>query len=167
MSARRERVRTQGLGPLSTPPSSSRAPPPPPPLSLPLHPSTATTSYYRDAHGLIFVVDAADPARWEEARAALEGAVSHPDLAGAPLLVVAHKADAVGGTAATAADDVATALGPAAADGPPSGPGGLVVAGAARPVGGGAALGHALAWLVARGRRGRRADALRARPAPT
>ena len=132
-----------------------------PPLSL-----SASLSYYRDAHGLIFVVDAADPARWEEARAALEAAVAHPDLAGAPLLVVAHTADALP-SSATAADDVATALGAAAADGPPGGPGGLVVSGAARPAGGGAALGHALAWLVARGRRGRRADALRARPAPT
>jgi len=125
-----------------------------------------TKSYYRDAHGLVFVVDAADQTRWEEARAALEDAVRHPDLAGAPLLVVANKSDALP-TAAAAADDVATAMGPAAADGPPGGPGGLVVSGAARPAGGGAALGHALAWLVARARRGRRADALRARPAPT
>tara|TARA_B110001452_G_scaffold69863_1_gene56433 strand:- start:3515 stop:4108 length:594 start_codon:yes stop_codon:yes gene_type:complete len=52
--------------------------------------------YFAEAHGLIFVVDAADPDRFEESRAVLHQLLNHPDLAGIPLLVFANKQDAEG-----------------------------------------------------------------------
>jgi len=50
--------------------------------------------YYSEAHGLIYVVDSADPSRVEEARAVLQQLLSHPDLAGIPVLLLANKQDA-------------------------------------------------------------------------
>ena len=50
-------------------------------------------NYYSDAHGAIFLVDAADPSRFEEARGLLKEAYAHANLAGKPLLVLANKAD--------------------------------------------------------------------------
>ena len=52
--------------------------------------------YYAEAHGLIYVVDASDPDRFEESRAVLQQLLSHPDLTGIPLLVLANKQDALG-----------------------------------------------------------------------
>ena len=52
--------------------------------------------YYAEAHGLIYVVDASDPDRFEESRAVLQQLLSHPDLTGIPLLVFANKQDAPG-----------------------------------------------------------------------
>ena len=49
--------------------------------------------YFSDAHGAIFLVDASDPSRFEEARGLLKAAYAHADLAGKPLLVLANKAD--------------------------------------------------------------------------
>jgi len=40
------------------------------------------------------VVDSADPSRVEEARAVLQQLLSHPDLAGIPVLLLANKQDA-------------------------------------------------------------------------
>ncbi|KAJ1428781.1 Small GTP-binding protein domain [Sesbania bispinosa] len=49
--------------------------------------------YYEEAHAVIFVVDAASPARFEDAKSALEKVLRHEDLQGAPLLVLANKQD--------------------------------------------------------------------------
>ncbi|GBG32724.1 ADP-ribosylation factor-related protein 1 [Hondaea fermentalgiana] len=49
--------------------------------------------YYSEAHGLIFVLDSADTDRFEEAKAAMESLVDHPELTGVPLLVCANKQD--------------------------------------------------------------------------
>jgi GTPase SAR1 family protein len=50
-------------------------------------------SYYADAHGAIFVVNATEPARFEECRGLLQAAYQHAYLIGKPLLVVANKSD--------------------------------------------------------------------------
>jgi ADP-ribosylation factor related protein 1 len=52
--------------------------------------------YYDESHAVIYVVDAANPARFEESRAAFERMRSSPQLAGAPLLVMANKQDLEG-----------------------------------------------------------------------
>ena len=87
--------------------------------TLPLPLPHKKTRYIRDAHGIIFVVDASNPARFAEARAVLERLASSPDAAGAPLLIVANKEDARG---AASAADVAAALGPVAREGAPGAP---------------------------------------------
>lgn len=43
------------------------------------------------AHAVVFVVDAAEPARLAESKAALDKALGHRDLVSAPLLVLANK----------------------------------------------------------------------------
>ena len=68
--------------------------------TLPLPLPHKKTRYIRDAHGIIFVVDASNPARFAEARAVLERLASSPDAAGAPLLIVANKEDARGAASA-------------------------------------------------------------------
>eukprot|EP00962_Isochrysis_galbana_P002697 scaffold744_cov111-Isochrysis_galbana.AAC.2 len=50
-------------------------------------------SYYADAHGAIFVVDATEPSRFEECRGLLHAAYQHAYLIGKPLLIVANKSD--------------------------------------------------------------------------
>jgi hypothetical protein len=82
-------------------------------------PLSQQNRYIRDAHGIIFIVDASNPARFAEARAVLERLTSSPDAAGAPLLIVANKDDARG---AASAADVAAALGPVAREGTPGAP---------------------------------------------
>ena len=52
--------------------------------------------YYGEAHGLLFVVDASDVARLEEAREVLQSLLQHQELTGIPLLVFANKQDAAG-----------------------------------------------------------------------
>ena len=47
--------------------------------------------YYSDSHGLIFTVDSSEPARFAEAKDALERALGSRDLFGAPILVLANK----------------------------------------------------------------------------
>lgn len=52
--------------------------------------------YYGEAHGLVFVVDAADHGRIDEARDVLQQLLLNPELAGIPLLVFANKQDVAG-----------------------------------------------------------------------
>ncbi|RAL49833.1 unnamed protein product [Cuscuta campestris] len=49
--------------------------------------------YYEEAHAVLFVVDAACPSRFEDAKSALEKVLRHEDLHGAPLLILANKQD--------------------------------------------------------------------------
>ncbi|XP_038683806.1 ADP-ribosylation factor-related protein 1-like [Tripterygium wilfordii] len=49
--------------------------------------------YYEEAHAVIYVIDAACPSRFEDAKSALEKALRHEDLQGAPLLILANKQD--------------------------------------------------------------------------
>ncbi|NXD25588.1 AR13A protein, partial [Spelaeornis formosus] len=48
---------------------------------------------YSHAHGFLFVLDSADLARVEEARKVLGRVLSHPDVCGKPLLLLANKQD--------------------------------------------------------------------------
>ncbi|KAM9537903.1 ADP-ribosylation factor-like protein 13A isoform 1-T1 [Guaruba guarouba] len=50
-------------------------------------------SHYSAAHGLLFVLDSSDLARMEEARKVLSRVLSHPDVSGKPLLLLANKQD--------------------------------------------------------------------------
>ena len=50
-------------------------------------------TYYEDVQGVLFVVDAADPRRFSEARVALLGVVKHSDLEKKPLLLFSNKMD--------------------------------------------------------------------------
>jgi ADP-ribosylation factor related protein 1 len=109
--------------------------------------------YYAEAHALVFVVDASDAARFGEAKAALDRALGHRDLVGAPLLVVANKSDAPG---AAGAAELKERLGLGRTDTRP-----LDVAPASALLGDG--VGAAAAWVAAAARRGRRAEALRRR----
>ncbi|XP_071899229.1 ADP-ribosylation factor-like protein 13A [Anas platyrhynchos] len=54
---------------------------------------SAWRSHYSTAHGLLFVLDSSDLARMEEARKALSRILSHPDVSGKPLLLLANKQD--------------------------------------------------------------------------
>ncbi|KAL9837413.1 ADP-ribosylation factor-like protein 13A [Geothlypis trichas] len=55
---------------------------------------SAWRSHYSEAHGLLFVLDSADLARMEEARKVLGRVLSHPDVSGKPVLLLANKQDA-------------------------------------------------------------------------
>ncbi|XP_039428293.1 ADP-ribosylation factor-like protein 13A isoform X1 [Corvus cornix cornix] len=55
---------------------------------------SAWRSHYSGAHGLLFVLDSGDLARVEEARKVLSRVLSHPDVSGKPLLLLANKQDA-------------------------------------------------------------------------
>ncbi|NXR37100.1 AR13A protein, partial [Zosterops hypoxanthus] len=55
---------------------------------------SAWRSHYSEAHGLLFVLDSADLARMEEARKVLSRVLSHPDVSGKPVLLLANKQDA-------------------------------------------------------------------------
>ncbi|CAG0885058.1 unnamed protein product [Cyprideis torosa] len=65
-------------------------------------------SYFEEAHGLMFIVDAADLSRLSECRKELLSAVSHPALHQKPLLILANKQDLDG---ALDEMDVCTELG--------------------------------------------------------
>ena len=52
--------------------------------------------YYAEAHGLVYVVDAAEPERFDESRGVLQTLMANPEVAGAPLLLLANKQDAEG-----------------------------------------------------------------------
>ncbi|XP_062441022.1 ADP-ribosylation factor-like protein 13A [Rhea pennata] len=54
----------------------------------------AWRNHYGTAHGLLFVLDASDLARVEEARKVLARVLSHPNVSGKPLLLLANKQDA-------------------------------------------------------------------------
>ncbi|NXL64787.1 ARL11 protein, partial [Chordeiles acutipennis] len=55
--------------------------------------------YLEDTNTLIFVLDSTDTARLPEAAAALEEALSHPSMAGVPVLLLANKQDMPGALA--------------------------------------------------------------------
>jgi len=55
--------------------------------------------YLEDTNTLIFVLDSADVARLPEAAAALEEALSHPSMAGIPVLLLANKQEVPGALA--------------------------------------------------------------------
>ncbi|KFQ24054.1 ADP-ribosylation factor-like 11, partial [Merops nubicus] len=57
--------------------------------------------YLEDTNALIFVLDSTDTARLPEALAALEEALSHPSVAGVPVLLLANKQEAPGALAPT------------------------------------------------------------------
>lgn len=56
-------------------------------------------NYLEDINTLIFVLDSADMARLAEAMAALEEALSHPSMAGIPVLLLANKQEVPGALA--------------------------------------------------------------------
>jgi len=64
--------------------------------------------YYAEAHGMIFVIDSADPRRFEEARHAFETIRSHEQLRGMPVMILANKQDLPG---ALRVDDIESSLG--------------------------------------------------------
>ncbi|KAJ1453739.1 small arf-related GTPase ARFRP1 [Pelagophyceae sp. CCMP2097] len=49
--------------------------------------------YYAEAHGVVFVIDAADPARFQEAKEAFSSACAHAELLDVPILIFANKCD--------------------------------------------------------------------------
>jgi len=49
--------------------------------------------YYKETHGMMFVVDSTDVSRFEEAKLAFEIILHHPNLAGVPIMLVANKQD--------------------------------------------------------------------------
>ncbi|KAM7094946.1 ADP-ribosylation factor-like protein 13A [Ciconia maguari] len=55
---------------------------------------SAWRSHYGAAHGLLFILDSSDLARMEEARKVLSRVLSHPDVSGKPILLLANKQDA-------------------------------------------------------------------------
>ncbi|NXJ85138.1 ARL11 protein, partial [Trogon melanurus] len=55
--------------------------------------------YLDDTSTLIFVLDSTDPGRLPEAAAALEEALSHPGMAGVPVLLLANKQEVPGAMA--------------------------------------------------------------------
>jgi ADP-ribosylation factor related protein 1 len=56
--------------------------------------------YYAETHAIIFVIDASEQHRFDEAKIVLNKVMRHRDLTGAPLLVLANKQDAPGAMAA-------------------------------------------------------------------
>lgn len=69
--------------------------------------------YYDETHGIIFVVDASTPARFDESKRALDKVLGSRELFGAPLLVLANKQDAAG---AAELQEVQASLGLSKAD---------------------------------------------------
>lgn len=55
--------------------------------------------YLEDTNTLVFVLDSTDTARLPEAAAALEEALSHPSMAGVPVLLLANKQEVPGALA--------------------------------------------------------------------
>uniref|UniRef100_A0A8B9N333 ADP-ribosylation factor-like protein 13A n=1 Tax=Accipiter nisus TaxID=211598 RepID=A0A8B9N333_9AVES len=56
---------------------------------------SAWRNHYSAAHGFLFVLDSSDLARIDEARKVLSRVLSHPDVSGKPLLLLANKQDSV------------------------------------------------------------------------
>ncbi|XP_049683551.1 ADP-ribosylation factor-like protein 13A isoform X4 [Accipiter gentilis] len=54
---------------------------------------SAWRNHYSAAHGFLFVLDSSDLARIDEARKVLSRVLSHPDVSGKPLLLLANKQD--------------------------------------------------------------------------
>ncbi|EQC32021.1 hypothetical protein SDRG_10220 [Saprolegnia diclina VS20] len=51
------------------------------------------SKYYSESHGIVFVLDAADEARFDEARSALDTMLANAELDGIPILLLANKND--------------------------------------------------------------------------
>ncbi|EFJ27750.1 ARF-like GTPase [Selaginella moellendorffii] len=68
---------------------------------------TIWEKYFEEAHAIVFVVDAANHARFDDAKSALEKALRHKDLQDAPLLIFANKQDVQG---AVTAEELTTFL---------------------------------------------------------
>ena len=64
--------------------------------------------YYADCHAILFVVDATDPERFDEAKDALDRPLGSRETFGAPLLVMAAKSD---DHSAQSTEEVASSLG--------------------------------------------------------
>jgi ADP-ribosylation factor related protein 1 len=64
--------------------------------------------YYAEAHALVYVVDAAEANRFDEAKTALDRALGTRELVGAPLLLLGNKQDAPG---AAGVNELAEAFG--------------------------------------------------------
>ncbi len=54
---------------------------------------TIWEKYFEEAHAVLYVVDAANQSRFDDAKSALEKVLRHPDLQGAPILIFANKQD--------------------------------------------------------------------------
>ena len=52
--------------------------------------------YYRDSHGIVFVIDSADRARIDLCRDELQALLMEDELRGVPLLIIANKQDISG-----------------------------------------------------------------------
>ncbi|GBF91820.1 hypothetical protein Rsub_04925 [Raphidocelis subcapitata] len=98
--------------------------------------------YYSDSHAVVFVVDASNRGRLEEAKAAFDRVMGARDLGGAPVLVLANKQDAEGAAGLT---EVAEALGLAGGGGPAGGAPCIVQPASAHT---GLGLAEGLKWLV-------------------
>lgn len=64
--------------------------------------------YYSDCHAILFVIDASNPRRFDEAKMALDKPLGSRDTFGAPLLVMANKCDE---QTAQSVEEVASSLG--------------------------------------------------------
>ena len=51
------------------------------------------SKYYKDAHGIVFVVDAADPCRFAECAEIFQSVLSHPETTKLPVLLFSNKHD--------------------------------------------------------------------------
>ncbi|NXU52052.1 AR13A protein, partial [Turnix velox] len=54
---------------------------------------SAWRGHYSSAHGFLFVLDSSDLARMDEVRKVLSRVLSHPDVSGKPILLLANKQD--------------------------------------------------------------------------
>jgi len=66
--------------------------------------------YYEEAHAVLWLVDRGEPGRVAESRDELRRVLRSPELAGAPVLVLANGRDGVAGGEPAAADTIEEAL---------------------------------------------------------
>lgn len=111
--------------------------------------------YYGDAHVLVFVVDAAAPERWEEARGVLERALASSELGGAPLLLLVNKKDLAGAEGCAQAVAALGPLGVESEEGRGGGEGRAVRVSAVCALSG-ESLKESLGWAVEAARKARR-----------
>ena len=98
--------------------------------------------YYEEAHAVLWLVDRGEPGRVAESRDELRRVLRSPELAGAPVLVLANGRDGVAGGEPAAADTIEEAL-----DVPGQRPGGAYRF-AEVDARGGAGVREALDWLL-------------------
>jgi len=58
--------------------------------------------YYEESQALIYVVDVANPQRFDEAKSTLQSLMQHPDLQDVPILFLANKQDILSNAVSTA-----------------------------------------------------------------